>query len=93
MDKEVQGKIAERINKYTTAFAEHPNGVAADIIGIIEALGYRKLPKDKPPLLSDGTIKAYVDKYKDNDKPFIFAISLLQAQREADIKHYEKIYT
>jgi len=60
-------------------------------LDIMKQLGYRKLPKDKPPLLSDEQImKLY-------EGDFWHKIhsdgvgKLLEAQREADIKHYEEV--
>lgn len=56
--------------------------VAAKILVRLTELGYRKLPKDKPPLLADVlvTTPAYGNK--------IDITAYLQAQREADIKWY-----
>ena len=50
-------------------------------------VGYRKLLKDKPPLLGDEEINAvgydWLAEYKEE------LYEYLQAQRESDIKHYE----
>ena len=56
---------------------------------ILLQLGYRKLPEDKPPLLSDEEIKKLGWGWMLN---YDYELrDILQAQREADIQHYEKV--
>ena len=108
MDKEAQGKILIGLFEYQ-ALEEDDSGQA-----IIENLayfqvmakriinnGFRKLPKDKPPLLSDEEFAdAQVDYIKKNQEAtgLIWHFPLQgwlrddcnrKAQREADIKWYE----
>ena len=54
---------------------------------LLSEFNYRKLP-DKPPLLSDEKLnETYDSRYKISDGRRAVA----QAQREADIKHYEDL--
>jgi len=101
MDKEAQEKIAEIINEAVTEGIYYPREPYADraIEKITQVLeGYRKPPKDKPPLLSDEEMESI---YKSNlrGKPYSYfpeevyspaqqRHDIAQAQREADIKHY-----
>ena len=56
---------------------------------ILQQLGYRKLPTDKPPLLSDEETKELGWGWMLN---YDYELrDILQAQREGDIKFYEKV--
>jgi len=114
MDNKAQEKTGDII--YETLKENGVKENRAFITDIIsEALckaGYHKLPKDKPPLLSDEELWK-VGEPCIQDKPCPFGIadepcgidgkanddkcilcgmqSIAQAQREADIKHYEEV--
>lgn len=88
MDKEAQEHIgyflsvAQKIGKNRDYL--NVRGSARALLNQLEQLGYRKLPKDKPPLLRDEEITEVsfcktMGRYKE----------VAQAQREADIKWYE----
>ena len=64
--------------------------MASRILHNLEELGYRKLPQDRPPLLSDEAMdKAYIIPDKTQTWPYHLRNSIAEAQREADIKFYE----
>ena len=97
IDKEAQEKTAIKIQKhyglpFITSDCER---TAKGILHLIYKLGYRKLPKDKPPLLSeeefDNWYRWFVELFNRNqlDSEKNAIKHLLQARREADIKHYE----
>ena len=97
MDKEAQKKIADIIvcthsmfdERYEPASAEEFHDEANQILTSLKELGYRKLPKDKPPLLSDEKLPHWI-KYPDGGKGDVIEAykAVAQAQREADIKFY-----
>lgn len=67
---------------------------AAQILVLIKELGYRKLPKDKPPLLNDKELRLAIAEGEEMDD-YIGAITdgdrgIAQAQRVADIKWFEQ---
>lgn len=104
MDKEAQEKIAEILSQPIKidllgarargfkGIEKKPNARVSQILQALRQLGYRKLPKDKPPLLSDEKLNALwrcekgLPEWATWEVPKWFA---KQAQREADIKHYE----
>ena len=58
------------------------------ILRIVNEQGYRKLPEDKPPLLSQGEIGKIEENWFNTplDKRVDPEVLIAQAQREADIK-------
>ena len=104
MDKEARERLAQVLAGSGTVMNSHRL-----MANIIHNAGYRKLPEDKPPLLSDE------DWEKINKKTGIDVIDIAlnldnrytpikqanlivercnltaQAQREADINHYENV--
>lgn len=96
MDKEAQEKIANWLHdKCLSGLTDFwskclwEKNLAIEILNKIKELGYRKL-KDKPPLLSDEKLERLLSEYSGNRRPYLYR-RIAQAQREADIKHYEGI--
>lgn len=82
MDKEAQRLIIDCILTVEIGDLKRPESyvvMSEHILDGLGELGYRKLPKDKPPLVSEAmeAVSRSV------------ANTLIEAQREADIKHYE----
>jgi len=86
MDKEAQEKIAETL-KVCGANPITANALAWDLIGELEKLGYYKLPKDKPPLLSEVIRRERAKNIVGASYSTVLENVnwLAQAQREADI--------
>ena len=118
MDKEAQLEIRRILDSMflvqKTGIEVPLNHYAWDILDTLGKLGYRKLPKDKPPLLNEIKIEGYFEnelrwkyehlasdvealvpeKLRDNVRWVIhelFGREIIEAQREADIKHYEEV--
>jgi len=110
MDKEAQEKIVEAYC-YRNGWDYSPGNEDTDeaykdvsfILSKAEEFGYRKLPKDKPPLLSpEDFIRIFTEEQKRQGVPdkynFPEAIAgnvhyhqiLAQEQRKTDIEWYEK---
>lgn len=98
MDKEAQEKIAKLVFKrcfpeYDLLTLEPYLKIAEEILIILGRLGYRKLPEDKPPLLSDEEIENTYKEYEPvtdiMNLHMVFLKDIAQAQRKAGIKHYE----
>lgn len=92
-DKEAEEKIADyislAINLGLHLRARDAKRIylemASAIFWILKELGYRKLPKDKPPLLSDGEIRmVYQGMITDEHRV------IAQAQRDSDINWYSQ---
>lgn len=98
MDKEAREKIAEvdrlAMNRIAdlidSSRKEHtPPIVAAKYIVLdMRKLGYRKLPKDEPPLV-ETTHKRFKPDWKGYKNCRECEEAVAQAQRGSDIKHYE----
>ena len=96
MDKEAIGKIANLLCVCgDDPLLEKPpeRYILADrILGELRELGYRKPPKGEPPLLSKDKMSSIEYQYIRGDSFYYggacFAIA--QAQKEADIKWYER---
>ncbi|MBA7581213.1 hypothetical protein ES708_23115 [subsurface metagenome] len=94
MDKEAQREIvrflgiAQKIGKDGGYLDVWGNTIT--LLNQLGQLGYRKLPKDKPPLLSDEEIvEARIENWsKPSGKRIPKDRAIAQAQREADIKFY-----
>ncbi len=84
MDKEAQVKI-EAEYKFWTGNCPHPDFIK-HIIEIIGGEGYRKLPKDKPPLI-EGSNDAIRFEWL-NPEGMFYVKRIARAQREMDIKFY-----
>lgn len=104
MDKEAQEKIKdiikERSHLMITAshynqlddatYDSHANNMAGAILAQTEELGYRKLPKDKPPLLKYQTNHKIIAGSKEWHNIEGYNLGA-QTQRKADTKHYEGV--
>jgi len=90
MDKEAREQIKAGVIGATDTNMTVDEAVEY-IVGELEELGYRKLPEGQPPLLNDDEIeKAWDSVNPIPELGFIMrAEAIAQAQREADIKHYE----
>ena len=85
MDKEAQEKIYELLEMYYSERQQWDGSGDTpedNTIKRLVGLGYRKLPKDKPPL-----IKIDPHNYGDTNPADVRLGA--EDQREADIKHYE----
>lgn len=98
MDKEAQEKIVKILNEPLkapwagNAVDTIQAGIeyqALEILQTLEQLGYRKLPKEEPPLLSDEEIIQALDNLIASSQVIKRPErAVAQAQREADIKWY-----
>jgi len=97
MDKEAQ--IYDLLLEIlTTPCLQSKQGEAYRLAKLLYGGGYRKLPKDKPPLLGEEKVFELlgITELPKADEAIImlhqdvaFVGKIAQAQREADIKHYE----
>lgn len=86
MEKEAQiYKLSVEILR--TPCLQSKQGEAYQLAKLLYAQGYRKLPKDKPPLLSDERLWQIVEELY---TPMIIAQAVAEAQGEADIKFYSE---
>lgn len=101
MDKEAQEKIAKALyercagqlwEEASASSVDYYWSVAHLALTKFEELGYRKLPKDKPPLLSSEEFIAEFKKMEESNAvvnmPWMWGKQVAQAQREGDIKFY-----
>jgi len=98
MDKETQEKIVEAYC-YRNGWDYSPGNEDTDeaykdvsfILSKAEEFGYRKLPKDKPPLLDIDQYLAGMGWLISKDgMQYAWLKQALERQREADIEWYEK---
>jgi len=109
MDKEAITAIERNVRLQGNNFADgspiHTHHIAHKILIDLRELGYRKLPKDKPPLLNPEARLSAEDRaleylhsqgkvvgkdgFKRRDIAYTVREFIAQAQRESDIKHYE----
>jgi len=61
---------------------------AIEILETLNKLGYRKIPQNKPPLLSDGEMRSVRGKHN-YLSIWDFAKAVAEAQREICIKYYK----
>ncbi len=86
-DKETQGKIVKvltpymRVGAYTQEYWARKT--AGWIMDVLSESGYRKLPKDKPPLLEQKNCHEV-----NNPSDWNMGAS---EQRDADIRYYEEV--
>lgn len=79
-------------NKFSDAMKEYYIKWAGEILSLLGEVGYRKLPKGKPQLLSDEEIREVVGDFilsKSYGNLLQDLRDCNQAQRESDIKYYE----
>jgi len=100
-DKQAQEKIGKalqrKFNWDRAIYLRHPERdeyfeeMAGEALYQAEKLGYRKLPKDKPPLLSEGEMQNIRFNNSSPNAPRLpsYVSVIAHAQREADIRHYE----
>lgn len=90
MDKEAREKIPNSFRIPLRAllweYGVYKTVRQDEIIDTMFFNGYRKLPQNKPPLLSDGEVGEIVGGCK---QWFEVPGKIAQAQREVCIKHYE----
>lgn len=103
MDKEAQDTIALLIYQELRVYPDGGKSgrIAKEVLSTIDKLGYHKLPKDKPPLLSDGEIREAFEQWiPDGTRNTWFygwladfgaeLEKVAQLQRELDIEFYTK---
>lgn len=82
-ENEVRVLIRTKPHTYASLYVHGTIGTAGEILSLVKELGYRKLPKDKPPLLE-------VHDCHQVDNPSDYNMGA-DAQRDADIRHYEGV--
>lgn len=82
-EEEIRALIRAKASTYAGLYVHGTFSTPKEILSLIEGLGYRKPPKDKPPLLSQE------DCHQVNN-PSDWNMGA-EAQRDADIRHYEGV--
>ncbi len=72
-EEEIRDLIRAKSSRYSGLHVHGTHATPGEILSLVEELGYRKLPKNKPPLLNDGDIvlflkSRYPHMYKGNDE-------------------------
>ncbi len=80
-EEEIGDLIRAKSSTYSGLYVHGTHTTPGEILLLVEELGYRKLPKDKPSLLEQENCHQV-----DNPSDWNMGAS---AQRDADIRHYE----
>ncbi len=82
-EKEIKDLIRAKTSTYASLYVHGTHATPGEILLLVEELGYRKLPKNKPLLLKEENCHIV-------DNPFDYNMGA-NAQRDADIRHYEEV--